>query len=330
MNIKIDKNFPNIKLSIKLLDQKYLDDDGKIKKEYQFKLNFPEFGIINSKISSKKDKKFDTYLFLPRAKERIDEGGLRTKGYFKFSYKSINNKWYFCNIGGNLIKPVDEELEKIIRKYTKSNNLDLKELPLITVITVVYNGEKYLEETIQSVINQTYPNIEYIIIDDAMNKGIKLANGIWINFMNAGDLFANAEVLMRINFHRYREQSLIYGNKIQNGEVILPIDIERLEVGEIMACHQAMFFNKSLLGYELFYNIKYKIYGDYELVNRIYLKNPRNLTYIDEVICIFRGDGISSKKSFQKRRDKYSILLKSYGIFGLLRGVIYRLRKGMS
>jgi len=41
-----------------------------------------------------------------------------------------------------------------------------KKLPRVSIITVVYNGEKYLEETIQSVINQTYPNIEYIIIDD--------------------------------------------------------------------------------------------------------------------------------------------------------------------
>lgn len=99
--------------------------------------------------------------------------------------------------------------------------------PLISVITVCYNAASLLEETIQSVLSQDYPNLEYLIIDgastdgtldiikkytdrikfvsepdkgiyDAMNKGLKLANGEWVNFMNAGDYFANGHVLSDI------------------------------------------------------------------------------------------------------------------------------------
>ena len=100
--------------------------------------------------------------------------------------------------------------------------------PLITIVTVSFNAVTTIEKTILSVINQTYSNIEYIIIDggstdgtveiikkyenkiskwisepdrgiyDAMNKGIKLAIGKWINFMNAGDCFTNNSVLENI------------------------------------------------------------------------------------------------------------------------------------
>jgi len=117
--------------------------------------------------------------------------------------------------------------------------------PLITIVTVVFNAHKGIEKTIQSVLEQDYKNIEYIIIDggstdgtvdiikkydhaidhwvseadkgiyDAMNKGIQLAKGKWINFMNAEDTFVNAYVVSNIFENcSFDEETLIYGDTI--------------------------------------------------------------------------------------------------------------------
>ena len=104
----------------------------------------------------------------------------------------------------------------------------MKKFPKITIVTISYNIVTYIEKTILSVVNQTYPNIEYIVIDggstdgtldvikkysdkitywvsesdkgiyDAMNKGIDAATGDWINFMNAGDVFYHNNVIDEI------------------------------------------------------------------------------------------------------------------------------------
>ena len=116
-------------------------------------------------------------------------------------------------------------------------------MPKITIITVCYNAISTIEDTIKSVLSQTYENLEYIIIDggsidgtidiikkyekqisywqsepdkgvyDAMNKGIKLSTGEWINFMNAGDSFYNTEVLQSLNLYFSDSQTdIIYGD----------------------------------------------------------------------------------------------------------------------
>lgn len=109
-----------------------------------------------------------------------------------------------------------------------SGNVNVKITPLVTIITVVYNGESTLESTIQSVLGQTYDNIEYIVVDggssdgsvdiirrydnkidrwisepdqgiyDAMNKGISMASGDYIGMLNADDFFASAQAVQKI------------------------------------------------------------------------------------------------------------------------------------
>lgn len=126
-----------------------------------------------------------------------------------------------------------------MRKTEYLNNLD-KNKPLISIVTVVFNGEQFLEKTICSVVNQTYRNIEYIIIDggsldrtldiikkyddkiycwiseqdegiyDAMNKAIKLYSGDYIWFLNAGDTIYNDDVIANM-FNVLTNADIYYG-----------------------------------------------------------------------------------------------------------------------
>jgi glycosyltransferase involved in cell wall biosynthesis len=233
-------------------------------------------------------------------------------------------------------------------------------IPKISIVTVVWNDKVGLERTIQSIINQTYENIEFIIIDggstdgtvdvikayedkidywvsekdagiyDAMNKGIQAATGTWVNFMNAGDTFASELTLKNIDFLRFFDQTLLYGKNIMDGKERKPSSIKSLEFGGTFANHQSMFFNKNLLNQVFHYDIKYKIYGDYELVNRCYLAFPNSFFYLNIVIADFNSDGISQKVSYAKRKEKFLAVYKAYGTFGLMKSFLYKLKYAMA
>jgi glycosyltransferase involved in cell wall biosynthesis len=288
--------------------------------------------------SCKLEEEHEKVLFLPHGENLKGAGGLRTQGYFK--------------VGGFIPDSTFSQLRK-----NKENAKDRIQNPQITVVTVVFNGEQTLEETILSVLNQTYDNVEYIIVDggstdgtldiirkyehlidywvsendkgiyDAMNKGIALATGNWINFMNAGDRFVSEVTLTNLGLEEMSDYVLVYGNKIQGDQVRYPLDLKILELGEIMACHQSMFFNLGpMYRSAIFYDLTYKIYGDYELVNRLYLKF-KGFYYLNQNVAFFAGGGISSMVSTQKRKDKYRAIWHSYGLFGLLKAVLYRVTK---
>ena len=208
---------------------------------------------------------------------------------------------------------------------SKENNI------MVTIITVSYNAVTSIEKTIQSVINQTYSNIEYIIIDgksndgttdiirkyadkisywcsepdkgiyDAMNKGIKLAHGEWVAFMNAGDSYVNSEVIKNIFSKQIPVGKLVvYGKTLvhYNWGTYIITPNRLMEIKKCMPfCHQSTFTKREVLLTNPF-DVSHKITADHQLFLGLYNSNPNAFEYYSGIIADF--DGITGISSTQK------------------------------
>ena len=206
----------------------------------------------------------------------------------------------------------------------------MNSLPRVTIITVSYNAIDTIEQTILSVINQTYSNFEYLIIDggstdgtlevikkysdkiaywvsepdngiyDAMNKGILKASGQWINFMNCGDTFISNTTLANVfNNTSLEEFDVIYGNSLmKTSESITWLnssnDIDQLKYSTIYR-HGAS-FTKSEVHKEFLFDLSKTEFGyalDFHLINKLYRLNKK-FKKIDLDILVFPIEGISN------------------------------------
>jgi glycosyltransferase involved in cell wall biosynthesis len=244
-------------------------------------------------------------------------GGLRTLGFSKHSYEKKDQDWFVCRNSSVSIQKIDLPIV-----YSGSH------LPLITVVTVVFNAARFLEETITSVISQTYPNMEYIIIDggsidgtvdiirkyerqidfwlsdkdngiyDAMNKGIRLSRGRWINFMNAGDCFHENETIKNIFKSEYNAD-VIYGNvaiKYRNySRTQISGSPNNLWKG-MQFSHQSSFVN--LLNHCFQFNSDNKIAADLEFFYGAYKIGAKFEKYND-IISIVAAGGLSDSNRIQ-------------------------------
>lgn len=197
----------------------------------------------------------------------------------------------------------------------------------ISVITVVYNDFSHIQETIESVINQDYTDLEYIIIDgnstdgtidiikkfhdrinfflteedkgiyDAMNKGIMNASGDWLLFLNSGDVFINSTLITKCkNYLEYADYDIVYGDvKAKSKELGISYNIKsnKIElIKNIMPMnHQSCFIKRDWHTLNL-YNIKYKIAADYHFFLISYL-SKRKFLKVNQVIAIISTGGLS-------------------------------------
>jgi len=213
-----------------------------------------------------------------------------------------------------------------------------KSLPLITVVTVVLNAKDCIEKTIKSVINQTYENVEYIVIDggstdgtqetikqygdkisktlsepdkgiyDAMNKGIDLANGEWINFMNSGDYFYTNDILEGIFKDKNIQEDFIYGDTISKFYIGHYISTKFSKAPEpevpfwkVFPCHQSSFVRTEILKANKF-NTKDTIqreFADYALLLDFRYKKKLKFKRENIIVASYLGGGFSSINIFE-------------------------------
>lgn len=209
---------------------------------------------------------------------------------------------------------------------------------LFSIITVTRNNLDGLKETCESIKSQDFKDFEWIVMDgashdetakwlsevkdvkwisehdfgiyDAMNKGMKMACGKYLIFMNAGDKFAKTNVLSAVSAQaKDKNPDFIYGDSIEgtgdNSFYKKAKPLDKISQG-MPTHHQAMIYNAASLG-ELTYNTNIDLAADYDLTARFLTLAKRNALYVPIPICIFKQGGTSQVHAAKSRAQEFEI-----------------------
>lgn len=226
---------------------------------------------------------------------------------------------------------------------SKTENKDI----LVSIITVTFNSGKTLEKTIKSIINQTYKNIEYIIIDggstdetiniikkhnkyisywvsepdegiyDAMNKGISKANGNIIGIINSDDWYENDAIEQIVSSYTINGDNCIYHGNIKfhykNGNIEFKrpnLKLDNLYRGTILF-HPTFFVPKVIYKKNGLYNTKFIIAADYDFMVRNYKANT-SFIYINKCISNMRIEGVSAHNALLGYNETKNIAINAH------------------
>ena len=225
----------------------------------------------------------------------------------------------------------------------------------ISVVTVCYNAASLIGETILSVINQTYPNLEYIIIDGkskdntvniikkyeskitrwisepdegiyyAMNKGLKYATGDYVIFMNAGDTFCHEKILEEFVPQIDEDTIVAYGDIYmvkEHYKYRAAHMSEELLEEKMPFCHQATFVRLNYHKKHPF-DTSFKIVSDYNLFYHAYFTEKVKFQYVHCAVANFDSRGLSSANFRLTRREWLRVN-------GLQHDWIYRIKKELT
>jgi glycosyltransferase involved in cell wall biosynthesis len=262
-------------------------------------------------IDLNQNKTFSTNRLLKRSEDSFvanfaNYGGLRTKGWIK---ESVENT------------------------------------PLVSIITVVRNDVANIEETILSVLNQTYNNVEYIIVDGAstdgtldiikkyekyidlwvsepdggvffgFNKGVDLVTGKWVEFLNSGDFYYNNTVLADIFSGKKLDNDGMYGSMachINGRRVIVDAheDIKEKAWQGMRLIHEALFVKAEIIK-KFKFDTRYKVSGDGDFVLKC-LANGYNFVKINVIVFETRAQGFSAAHWLVARKENWLISRKYF------------------
>lgn len=223
--------------------------------------------------------------------------------------------------------------------------------PKISVVTVVYNSAALIENTVKSIINQSYSHIEHIVVDggstdgtidilnrykknistllsepdrgiyDAMNKGIRLATGDFVVFINSGDKFSSPDILEKIFSNPDAAQAdVIYGDTDitdSDGNIIHSrrhrppetLDWKSFKRG-MLVCHQSFIARRNLIDS---YDLTYRYAADFDWCIRI-LKKSKSAYNSRQVISLFLEGGQTRKTIVPGLKERFRIMRHHYGL----------------
>ena len=220
--------------------------------------------------------------------------------------------------------------------------------PTLSVITVVYNDVSAIERTMLSVLNQTYTNIEYILIDglstdgtleiikkyqdsikliserdegiyDAMNKGLSMATGDYVLFMNSGDEIYATDTVAKV-FATADDADIYYGETEMIDSNGQSLGQRRHKAPETFSwrsfkygmnvSHQAIYIKRSLTQP---YDRQYHLSADIDWIIRV-AKKAKKIVKVDSYVTKYLVGGMSKQKHRQSLQERFAIMKRYYGL----------------
>lgn len=227
----------------------------------------------------------------------------------------------------------------------------MEKAPLFSIITITFNAEGVLAPTLDSLGEQDFTDFEHVVIDgastdstlgllaegklpqtrllsepdaglyDAMNKGLRMARGKYVLFLNAGDAFHSHDTLSKYAAAAAGNPSVIYGDTIlvdadrkfvgrRHLSVPQRLDFKSFRRG-MLVCHQAFMVRKDITG---FYDLSYRFSADYDWCLRCLKKTSADeCVNLGCVVIDYLTDGLTDKNHVASLLERFKIMCRHYG-----------------